>query len=66
MRRKFFRLKLLLRYSAMSELPSNMLPVSQLEAILGAIMAHRISEENKADVLYNYKGLDVLTLGYLG
>ena len=46
----------------MSELPSNMLPVSQLEAILGAIMAHRISEENKADVLYNYKGLDVLTL----
>lgn len=46
----------------MTELPSNMLPVSQIEAILGAIMAHRISQENKAEVLYNYKGLDVLTL----
>ena len=46
----------------MSELPSNMLPVSQLEAILGALMAHKISAENKAGVLYNYKGLDVLTL----
>lgn len=46
----------------MSELPSNMLPASQLEAILGAIMAHKISEENKANILFNYKGLDVLTL----
>ena len=46
----------------MNELPSNMLPVSQLEAILGAVMAHRISVENKAQVLYNYKGLDVLTI----
>lgn len=46
----------------MIELPSNMLPVSQLEAILGAIMAHRISAENHAEVLYNYKGLDVLSL----
>ncbi len=45
----------------MTELPSNMLPVSQLEAILGAVMAHRISQENKANVLYNYRGLDVLT-----
>lgn len=46
----------------MYELPTNMLPVSQLEAILGAIMAHKISEENSAKILYNYKGLDVLTL----
>lgn len=46
----------------MYELPSNMLPISQLEAILGAIMAQRISKENKAKVLYQYKGLDVLTL----
>jgi len=46
----------------MTELPSNMLPASQLEAILGAIMAHKISEENKAKILYNYKGLDVLSL----
>ena len=46
----------------MAELPSNMLPVSQLEAILGAIMAHRISLENSAKVMYNYKGLEVLTL----
>ena len=46
----------------MNELPANMLPVSQLEAILGAIMAHKISAENKANILYNYKGLDVLTL----
>ncbi len=46
----------------MSELPSNMLPVSQLEAILGGIMAHKISEQNKSGVLFNYKGLDVLTL----
>ena len=38
-----------------------MLPVSQLEAILGAIMAHKIAEENNAKVMYNYKGLDVLT-----
>ena len=45
----------------MSELPVNMLPVSQLEAILGALTAHRIAEENKAKVMYNYKGLDVLT-----
>lgn len=46
----------------MSELPANMLPVSQLEALLGAVMAHKISEDNKAQVLYKYKGLDVLSL----
>lgn len=47
----------------MPELPTNMLPVSQLEAILGAIMAHKISQTNTAKVMYTYKGLDVLTLG---
>lgn len=46
----------------MAQLPSNMLPVSQLEAILGAIMAHRIAEGCKSEILYNYKGLDVLSL----
>ena len=45
----------------LTELPSNMLPVSQLEAILGGIFAYKIAEANNAKVMYDYKGLDVLT-----
>ncbi len=45
----------------MRELPSNMLPASQIEAILGAILAHKISQNNNFQVLYNYKGLDVVS-----
>lgn len=46
----------------LSELPSNMIPVSQLEAILGAIAAYKVAQSSKLNVMYNYKGLEVLTL----
>ena len=47
----------------MREIPSNMLPVSQLEAILGACLAYKISsgEENiDYKKLYEYNNMDVL------
>ncbi len=47
----------------MREIPSNMLPVSQLEAILGACLAHSIAygEENTDyKKLYEYCNMDVL------
>lgn len=47
----------------MRELPSNMLPVAQLEAILGACLAHTIAhgEENEHyKKLYEFENIDVL------
>jgi len=45
------------------ELPSNMLPVAQLEAILGAILAHTATngiENQDYKRLYNYNDIEVL------
>lgn len=58
---KFLQNVLRTQYN-MSELPSNMIPASQLEAILGAILARKIAEGNETEVLFNYKGLNVLSL----
>ncbi len=44
-------------------LPSNMLPMSHLEAILGAILAKEYQNNpEKIRVLYNFKGLDVIDI----
>lgn len=44
-------------------LPSNMLPMSHLEAILGAILAKEYhNNPDKIRVLYNFRGLDVIDI----
>lgn len=43
------------------EIPSNMMPMSHLEAILGAILAKEYDKNpDKIEVIYNFKGLDVI------
>ena len=46
-----------------SDIPSNMMPMSHLEAILGAILAkERYTNPDKINVLYNFRGLDVIDI----
>ena len=51
-----------LRYEyGFDELPSNMMPVGELEAIVGALLAERkVKEETKN--IFEFKGLDVINL----
>lgn len=53
-----------LRYEwGFSDLPSNMMPMSHCEAILGAILAKEYENNpEKINVLYNFKGLDVIDI----
>ena len=45
------------------ELPTNMMPMSHLEAILGAILAKEYSNNpENINVIYNFKGLDVIDI----
>ncbi len=45
------------------ELPTNMMPMSHLEAILGAILAKEYSNNpDNINVIYNFKGLDVIDI----
>lgn len=45
------------------DLPSNMMPMSHMEAILGAILAKEYEKNpQKIRTLYNFKGLDVIDL----
>ena len=45
------------------DLPSNMMPMSHLEAILGAMLAKEYSNHpEKINVIYQFKGLDVIDL----
>ena len=45
------------------ELPVNMMPMSHLEAILGAIMAKEYANNpDRINVIYNFKGLDVIDI----
>lgn len=45
------------------ELPVNMMPMSHLEAILGAILAkERANNPDRISVIYNFKGLDVIDI----
>ena len=43
------------------ELPTNMMPVAQLEALLGTLLALE-KLNNNTKTLFNYKGLDVINL----
>lgn len=46
-----------------NDIPSNMMPMSHLEAILGAILAkERYNNPYKINVLYQFKGLDVIDI----
>ncbi len=46
-----------------SDIPSNMMPMSHLEAILGAILAKENQcNPDKINVLYNFRGLDVIDI----
>ena len=46
-----------------NELPVNMMPMSHLEAILGAILAKEYSKNpDKINVIYDFKGMDVIDL----
>ena len=45
------------------ELPVNMMPMSHLEAILGAIMAKEYANNpERVNVIYNFRGLDVIDI----
>jgi hypothetical protein len=45
------------------ELPTNMMPMSHLEAILGAIMAKEYANNpDRINVIYNFRGLDVIDI----
>ena len=45
------------------ELPVNMMPMSHLEAILGAILAKEYAiNPERVNVIYNFKGLDVIDI----
>ncbi len=45
------------------ELPTNMMPMSHLEAILGAILAKEYANNpERINVIYNFKGLDVIDI----
>ena len=44
-------------------LPSNMMPMSHLEAILGAILAKKHNQNpEEIEILYKYRGLDVIDI----
>ena len=44
-----------------SDIPSNMMPMSHCEAILGAILAKEYAHNpEKIEVIYNFKGVDVI------
>ncbi len=46
-----------------NDLPSNMMPMSHCEAILGAILAKEYENNpEKINVIYNFKGLDVIDI----
>lgn len=53
-----------LRYEwGFSDIPSNMMPMSHCEAILGAILAKEYDKNpEKINVLYNFRGLDVIDI----
>lgn len=55
---KFLQSALKFEYG-FDELPTNMLPVAQLEAIVGTILACR-KLENKTCKIFDFKGLDVI------
>lgn len=45
------------------ELPANMMPMSHLEAVLGAILAkEHANNPDKVNVIYNFRGLDVIDI----
>lgn len=45
------------------DLPTNMMPMSHLEAILGAILARKFSNNpEEVNILYNFRGLDVIDI----
>lgn len=45
------------------DLPSNMMPMSHLEAIIGAILAkENVNNPDKIKNIYNFKGLDVIDI----
>lgn len=45
------------------ELPTNMMPMSHLEAVLGAIMAKEYANNpDSVNVIYNFRGLDVIDI----
>ena len=45
------------------DLPVNMMPMSHLEAILGAVLAKEYAKNpDKIDVIYNFRGMDVIDL----
>lgn len=44
-----------------NSIPSNMMPMSQLEAIVGAILAKKISEsQDKTETLFDFNGVSVI------
>lgn len=43
-----------------SSLPSNMLPMAQLEALTGAILARRIDDKTSKSPVFKYEGIDVI------
>lgn len=46
-----------------SDLPVNMMPMSHLEAIIGAILAKEYAlNPEKINILYNFRGLDVIDI----
>lgn len=53
-----------LRYEwGFDELPSNMMPMSHLEAILGAILAKEYCQNpEKIRTIYNFRGLEVIDI----
>ena len=53
-----------LRYEwGFEDLPSNMMPMSHLEAILGAMLAKEYANNpDKITTLYNFRGLDVIDI----
>ena len=53
-----------LRYEwGFEDLPSNMMPMSHLEAILGAILAKEYANNpDKINKIYNFRGLDVIDI----
>ncbi len=57
---KFLQSALKLDYG-FNELPSNMVPAAQLEAILGALVAEE-KLKNKTEKIFEFKGLDVINI----
>ena len=57
---KFLQSALRLDYG-FEELPQNMVPAAQLEALVGIILAEK-SLENKTEKIFDFKGLDVINV----